>query len=598
MVDPPSLVIVGVPGMGNAEPSWHQRRPYGFSKSGYGKAQCKLRAYRRPSTASGRLSSAPTAFHRQLSPKAFASDRSEYWGNHGGGGQNSRIDNNHDRFKAGATLRPNFFQRPQGAQGLRTRDRPSSAGYYRASSPGSAAPAPSAVEICTRNRAGIVRGGGRDGRAAPPPTPPSHDYSSQRFESAPRRPQQQQQQQHQQVTAAAAAAAHPSKHAPLMPPFQNVNRRRPSTGGARRSNVTTAVGEIGDTSREIDHRCDNASEGGDWVNYPPSGGGGDNSLVSHGRGTGGTPAADEWRASKEGLEPEAQTEQRHSTAAAAIPLHTPQSSSLDQSTTIYRRSSRSDSERNRDSRGAPSCRRRPASATALFRSRGIEDCDHRAIHNNGEEGRAGGGYSYCENVVGFDANRKGEEAGRGRRAVGGGGGAGLRRPRSASPTTGSIESAYRYGVDGGGAAQQQYLLARRPASAAAAVQPFSKGHGCGRTDLRARLPPENAAVHTPPAVVPSFVVSEKQVLRFFGYLTEELDWGCPSRNRLEQTTGEPPSPTRKIRQVIVHLFLADGSIEIFEKHQANSGQQGGLLLKRNIFRKRDGSIYDASDLTV
>lgn len=32
--------------------------------------------------------------------------------------------------------------------------------------------------------------------------------------------------------------------------------------------------------------------------------------------------------------------------------------------------------------------------------------------------------------------------------------------------------------------------------------------------------------------------------------------------------------------------------------QANSGQQGGLLLRRNLFKKRDGSLYGVGDLKV
>ena len=32
--------------------------------------------------------------------------------------------------------------------------------------------------------------------------------------------------------------------------------------------------------------------------------------------------------------------------------------------------------------------------------------------------------------------------------------------------------------------------------------------------------------------------------------------------------------------------------------QVNSGQQGGLLLKRNLFKKRDGSFYGVDDLKV
>ncbi|CAM9276309.1 unnamed protein product, partial [Ectocarpus sp. 4 AP-2014] len=54
--------------------------------------------------------------------------------------------------------------------------------------------------------------------------------------------------------------------------------------------------------------------------------------------------------------------------------------------------------------------------------------------------------------------------------------------------------------------------------------------------------------------------------RFFGHLTEELDWGCPRRPR-EEIAGGAASPILKIRQVVLHLYLADGSLEIFEKRQ-------------------------------
>lgn len=72
------------------------------------------------------------------------------------------------------------------------------------------------------------------------------------------------------------------------------------------------------------------------------------------------------------------------------------------------------------------------------------------------------------------------------------------------------------GVDG----TQQFRADRRsfgasaPASAGAVRSSLA---GDGRAVGHAR--PQSASA-TSPAVVPSFVVSEKQVLRFFGHLTE------------------------------------------------------------------------------
>lgn len=48
--------------------------------------------------------------------------------------------------------------------------------------------------------------------------------------------------------------------------------------------------------------------------------------------------------------------------------------------------------------------------------------------------------------------------------------------------------------------------------------------------------------------------------------TVELDWGCP-RSPGEEIAGGATSPILKIRQVVLHLYLADGSLEIFEKRQ-------------------------------
>ncbi|CAM9397997.1 unnamed protein product, partial [Sphacelaria rigidula] len=81
-------------------------------------------------------------------------------------------------------------------------------------------------------------------------------------------------------------------------------------------------------------------------------------------------------------------------------------------------------------------------------------------------------------------------------------------------------------------------------------------------------------------VVPDFVESEKKVLRFLGHLSEELMWGR------EDLSGDAPRGVR-IRQVVLTFFLADGSLEIFERRQINSGEQGGLLVRRNLFKKRD-----------
>lgn len=48
--------------------------------------------------------------------------------------------------------------------------------------------------------------------------------------------------------------------------------------------------------------------------------------------------------------------------------------------------------------------------------------------------------------------------------------------------------------------------------------------------------------------------------------TAELDWGC-ERGARNEGAGELSPPILKIRQVVLHLYLSDGSLEMFEKRQ-------------------------------
>lgn len=63
------------------------------------------------------------------------------------------------------------------------------------------------------------------------------------------------------------------------------------------------------------------------------------------------------------------------------------------------------------------------------------------------------------------------------------------------------------------------------------------------------------------------MLSPPPLLKYHGEpATVELDWGC-GRSAREERAGELAPPILKIRQMVVHLYLADGSLEIFEKRQ-------------------------------
>lgn len=158
-----------------------QRRPFGFSRPGGNKEQAWRQAFRRPCTASGRLSSV-----KPQPPDSNGGSRTKYRGF-----QRRQIgDQNAGDLDGGSP--PVTIDRIPCALGVRGPEyRPTSP--YSAGCHGSlpftftfAGPSPpteknissAAVVACTRDPAGIVRGGGRGGRSAPPTKPPPKSPST------------------------------------------------------------------------------------------------------------------------------------------------------------------------------------------------------------------------------------------------------------------------------------------------------------------------------------------------------------------------------------------------------------------------------------
>lgn len=467
--------------------------------------QARSHAYRRPSTASGRLSTAaaPT-YHRPSPPQALAANRSEYWGTHGSVENSNPTSQGYHKQQQQQQY---VSRRPQGGRRIRVRERPLSAGCHPTSltsarSPNlGAATTTIAVKACTRNRAGIVRGGGREGRAAPPPTPPSPRSSSisHLATTPPAAPQHRQ----QQPTAVAAALDFP-KSTPCIRPHEE-RRRRPSTAGANRNPAAECDAvEYG----YLDHHYDDEPTVCVPVESPP--------VMSSGfRGVGRTTrsiGAGDDEGSHSVLAENVRVEGKAERLAAAAPQQYPSTTGAGtvmvppnftpppnaNRSTIYTQSSHS-ATRTAEVSGR---RRRPASA-APPRSRTDNGCD--------EDLKGGGnGNGGCVDTEGRTETTRGRTAVRGD-------GRGVQRPRSASASTG--RRAHTYGVDGA-----EQLCADRRSFGAFTPDSCGKGRpspvdgGC-HNGLVARARPQSASA-APPAVIPSFVVSEKQVLRFFGHLTE------------------------------------------------------------------------------
>lgn len=449
--------------------------------------QARVHAYRRPSTASGRLSSqAATTYHRPAPPNKLAPGRSEY---RGAGSHSNNAHSNSDVSRGGYQGQQRF------SRGLRVRERPLSAGCHPVSSLSSRVPTSiaaggttTAVETCTRSRAGIVRGGGRDGRAAPPPTPPPpRSPSSPRVAPSPPASQQKQGQQ------------------PLCAPPDSMRRRRPSTAGAKRSPAAAAAESYeycrrfdaapgrGASAEDVDAPADDGAMSQGFTGAGCSSGG--NFDSEERRLVAGDTVAGQIHSFPSRVDPDGDVGQvacpAGETAEATHPPSHAQSPSLGRSV-VYTGSSRDERGRTTDVTGY---RRRPASA-APPRSRATNTYDRFHISaKGGSSSSSGGTESDFGRVPAVEPSRGRLSARAGGRAV--------HRPRSASATTGRRAPAYDVG-------------ASTPAAA-----------GGIRSSTSVARPRAQSASSTTAAVVPSFVVLEKQVLRFFGHLTEGETFRTP-----------------------------------------------------------------------
>lgn len=85
---------------------------------------------------------------------------------------------------------------------------------------------------------------------------------------------------------------------------------------------------------------------------------------------------------------------------------------------------------------------------------------------------------------------------------------------------------------------------------------------------------------------PTFVMLDKQVMRFFGYFKESV-----VESRLENY---------RIRKVTIFYYLEDRSIMITEPKMVNSGAPQGAFFKRQMVIKQDGSQmpFEPTDFRV
>ncbi|RHY33036.1 hypothetical protein DYB32_001925 [Aphanomyces invadans] len=137
--------------------------------------------------------------------------------------------------------------------------------------------------------------------------------------------------------------------------------------------------------------------------------------------------------------------------------------------------------------------------------------------------------------------------------------------------------------------------------AAVAYKPSSFQHDVvqSTTDnlpVRANSTHEPSSRYSATKTLPSWITSDRQVLRFFCYFLDPPS-GADDDKSTRGRSHPPPSTT--IRRLVLHYYLADASIEVCEPRVVNSGLDQGLFLRRTGLKHPSTSQpYTPSDLVV
>jgi DUF1126 PH-like domain len=91
--------------------------------------------------------------------------------------------------------------------------------------------------------------------------------------------------------------------------------------------------------------------------------------------------------------------------------------------------------------------------------------------------------------------------------------------------------------------------------------------------------------------VPAHVLTEKQVLRFYGQFKEERPWDT------EGPLGVPKIEKIIARNISILYHLEDDAVSILEG-KADNGMSGGTFLKRGQLKKKNGDFFTAVDFAV
>jgi hypothetical protein len=89
--------------------------------------------------------------------------------------------------------------------------------------------------------------------------------------------------------------------------------------------------------------------------------------------------------------------------------------------------------------------------------------------------------------------------------------------------------------------------------------------------------------------LPRYVETDRQVARFFGYFIVSRPWDR------EGPLGESLVEPQMVRQVTIHYFIFDDTVEIKEPKNTNAGMAQGVFLRRGRYLRDDQKPMELPD---
>lgn len=95
-----------------------------------------------------------------------------------------------------------------------------------------------------------------------------------------------------------------------------------------------------------------------------------------------------------------------------------------------------------------------------------------------------------------------------------------------------------------------------------------------------------------PIKLPRYVETDRQIARFYAYFLNQRPW------EHNGPLGNPTVEQKMFRRMVIHFYIFDGTIEINEPKELNSGVNQGTFLKRGRVVKPDGSEFDITEFMM